>query len=218
MPATLILETSTPEASLCLVRTDGTAEGRVFRSDRNHNAALFGPLRELLADAGEIGLVLVGSGPGSYSGTRVGIAAAQGVAIAMGCPAAALPSVLAVEEAAAGAPCLAVGDARRGSYWSAHIAGPVMREPELQPLDEWQNTLARAAAEGCALFSFEDPSRWPLPAGLDIRISYPAARRLWDAWNAADDAARTAWLGQTPQPIYLKPPHITKAKNPKGRL
>ena len=218
MPATLILETSTPEASLCLVRADGTVEERSFRSDRNHNAALFGPLQELLADAGEIGLVLVGSGPGSYSGTRVGIAAAQGVAIAMSCPAVAVPSIMAVEEVFSGTPCLAVGDARRGTYWSAHVEGVSMQEPCLEPMETWCETLTKAATRGCVLFSFEDPSRWPVPVGVEIRVSYPGARRLWNAWNATGESTRATWLVQTPQPIYLKPPHITKAKSPTGRL
>ena len=73
----LIIETSTPQASLCIVRADGAIESRSFQSDRSHNSALFEPLRELLAGVPHLDLVLVGSGPGSYSGTRVGIAAAQ---------------------------------------------------------------------------------------------------------------------------------------------
>ena len=213
MPATLILETSTPEASLCLLRADATLEERTFRSDRNHNSALFEPLREILADAGEIGLVLVGSGPGSYSGTRVGIAAAQGVAIAMECPAVAIPSVLAVEPASKGSPCLAVGDARRGTYWSARIEHTtIMQEPLLETSEAWQNNLTQAQADGCLLFSFEDPSHWPLRHGVHVATLFPSARLLLSAWTSADEKTRTAWQSQTPQPLYLKPPHITKAK------
>jgi len=213
MPATLILETSTPVASLCLLRADGTIHEHTFRSDRNHNSALFGPLRELLANAGEIGLVLVGSGPGSYSGTRVGIAAAQGVAIAMECPAVAIPSVLAVEPVSSGLPCLAVGDARRGTYWSARIEHTsIMQVPRLETSEAWQNNLTQAQADGCSLFSFEDPSHWPLPHGVNIATLLPRARLLLSAWHSADDNTRTTWRSQTPQPLYLKPPHITKAK------
>ena len=109
---TLVLETSTPHASLGLADGAGGFSETGFQSDRNHNALLFGPLAELLAekDPAEIGLVLVGSGPGSYSGTRVGIAAAQGVAMVSGCRTVAVPSILAVPsvEEDPGRECLAV--------------------------------------------------------------------------------------------------------------
>ncbi|MEI6656816.1 MAG: tRNA (adenosine(37)-N6)-threonylcarbamoyltransferase complex dimerization subunit type 1 TsaB, partial [Verrucomicrobiota bacterium] len=115
----LVLETSTPHASVARVAPDGGLEVREFWSNRNHNAMLFEPLRELLQVGGRkaIGLVLVGSGPGSYSGTRVGIAEAQGIALANGCPAVAVPSILTVPSAEGGACCMAIGDARRGTYW-----------------------------------------------------------------------------------------------------
>lgn len=214
---TLILETSTPEASICLAGPDGFLEERVFRSDRNHNATLFAPLQELLADAGEIARVLVGSGPGSYSGTRVGIAAAQGVAIALGCPVIAVPSVLGVEPVAAGHPSLAVGDARRGTYWSAHLDGVCMAEPLLEDANGWLATLSHAQAQGRCLFAFEDPSRWPLPGDIHVAETFPQARLLWRAWQAADEPARAAWQAEVPQPLYLKPPHITQAKSAPGR-
>jgi tRNA threonylcarbamoyladenosine biosynthesis protein TsaB len=210
---TLILETSTPEASIGLAGPDGFLKERVFRSDRNHNATLFAPLQELLADAGEIARVLVGSGPGSYSGTRVGIAAAQGVAIALDCPVIAVPSVLGVEPVAAGHSSLAVGDARRGTYWSARLDGARMAEPLLEEADDWQGTLSRARAEGRRLFSFEDPRRWSLPSDIHVEEILPRARWLWEAWHAADAPTRTMWQAELPQPLYLKPPHITQARS-----
>jgi tRNA threonylcarbamoyladenosine biosynthesis protein TsaB len=126
----LVLETSTPHASLATIEPDGRMTQRDFTSDRSHNAMLFSPLQELLdaRETAEIGLVLVGSGPGNYSGTRVGIAAAQGVAIASGCPAVAVPSILAVRSADHGASCLAIGDARRGSYWAARIGNSCLSD------------------------------------------------------------------------------------------
>lgn len=210
--ATLVIETSTPEASLCLVRPDGSVEERRFRSDRSHNAELFAPLQELVAGV-PIGLVLVGSGPGSYSGTRVGISAAIGVAIAWDCPAVAVPSVLAIPAVAEGRSCLAVGDARRGTYWSARIEGRSMADPVLAETEPWAAALKHAAQEGCHLFSFEDPAKWPAPAGVRIEMVSPDAMLLESAWQAATPEVRAAWSAAVPQPLYLKPPHITKARS-----
>ena len=216
---TLVLETSTPHASLASSGRDGQLEQREFTSDRSHNALMFSPLKELLDARGEaaIGLVLVGSGPGSYSGTRVGIAAAQGVAIAAGCPAVALPSILAVVSAEDGAACVAIGDARRGSYWTAQIAhSRLLHEPELTDASGLAAIVLEAVAAGIPVFSFEDSARFPLPPELrsQVRLEFPNALRLWRAWQLTDPATRDQWTRATPQPIYLKPPHITPAKRP----
>lgn len=215
----LVFETSTPHASLVLVAPDGSVEQREFCSDRNHNAMLFEPLHALLHGARQqkIGLVLVGSGPGSYSGTRVGIAAAQGVAIALGCPAVSVPSILAVPSAEIGAPCLAIGDARRGSYWSAKMEhSRLVSEPELCDAKGLESLVSKAVSEGITVFSFEEPGRFPLPEELVERVvlEFPSAAGLWNAWTLADGETRSAWSSEIPQPIYLKPPHITPAKRP----
>jgi tRNA threonylcarbamoyladenosine biosynthesis protein TsaB len=219
MPAafSLVFETSTPHASLARVAPDGVVVRRDFSSDRNHNAMLFEPLEELLnADPQlEIGLVLVGSGPGSYSGTRVGIAAAQGVAIASGCPAIAVPSILAVPSAQGGRPCLAIGDARRGSFWSARVENFRLEdEPALGDGGELVKMVSRAMEEGIPVFCFEESACGPLPeelAGL-VKLEFPDATRLWMAWMAAAEETRSRWGEAIPQPLYLKPPHITPAK------
>lgn len=217
--STLIFETSTPHASLAVFGPDGRLEQREFTSDRSHNSVLFSPLAELLAarEGGDITLVLVGSGPGSYSGTRVGIAAAQGVAIASGCPAVAVPSILAVPSARDGAACLAIGDARRGSFWTARMEkSALLAEPELTDAVGLEMIVLESVAAGIAVISFEDSARFPLPAELrrQVRLEFPSAQRLWQAWQATTPGTRDRWTSQPPQPIYLKPPHITPAKRP----
>lgn len=218
-PFSLVFETSTPQASIALTDGDGVFEQREFCSDRNHNAMLFAPLAELMGmdRRSEIGLVLVGGGPGSYSGTRVGIAAAQGVAIALGCPAVAVPSILAVPAAEHGAPCLAIGDARRGSFWSARIEhSRLAGEPELCAPRGLETVVSQATADGLTVFTFEEPERFPLSEALAalVRREFPDAARLWRVWLATDSETRRAWNSRIPQPIYLKPPHITPTKRP----
>jgi tRNA threonylcarbamoyl adenosine modification protein YeaZ len=214
---TLIFETSTPHASIATAATDGGLKQREFTSDRSHNAVLFSPLKELLDARGklQIGRVIVGSGPGSYSGTRVGIAAAQGVAIASGCPAVALPSILGVPSTQDGGYCLAIGDARRGSFWTAHVTDLRMTaDPELTDAAGLEKIIRAAVRDGVAIFSFEDPSRFPLAEELrqQVKLEFPNATRLWHAWQTADETTQRRWLTEIPQPIYLKPPHITPAK------
>ncbi len=213
----LILETSTPQASIALAGPDGSLDVRHFTSDRGHNAVMFTPLQELLAGRGglKITLVLVGSGPGSYSGTRVGIAAAQGIAIAFGCPAVAVPSILAVPAAAHGHTCLAIGDARRGSYWTARVANSrLLSPPTLTTGEGLSEEIEASLMMDSTLFSFEHAVRFPLPTELIARVNldFPTAPLLWQAWCKADGQTRAQWASEVPQPIYLKPPHITPAR------
>ena len=84
------LETSGPVASVAVAR-DGAVLGRRFLSERGRHArGLLPALEAILADAGidrrEIGGVVVGAGPGSFTGVRVGAAAAKGLVHALGVP------------------------------------------------------------------------------------------------------------------------------------
>jgi len=209
MRAVLIIETSTEVASVALAVDGRIVVEKGFTSDRRHNALLFEPLAEIVEIHGgkSFDAVLVGSGPGSYSGTRVGIAAAQGAALVAGCKAVAVPSLLAVPEALAGGKCLAVGDARRGSFWLARIEdGRLTDEPTLTDAIGLESALGLAQEAGDSVFSmdrFRD---------REIPFSTPTAAGLWQAWQNATAQDRAIWVGHAPQPIYLAPPHITASK------
>jgi tRNA threonylcarbamoyladenosine biosynthesis protein TsaB len=207
--ARLFIESSTPRASLALLRGSAVVFEESFTGDRSHNALLFAPLERALAclAPGErLAAVVVGTGPGSYSGTRVGIAAGQGVALVHGCPACGLSSLLAVPSAAGGR-ALAVGDARRGSGWRVRIEGG-RPEPELCGVAELVEEVRAARAEGRSVFSLEPVGQ----LGLEVAVEQPDARRLAAAWLALGEAERLSLALIPPQPAYLRPPHVTAAK------
>lgn len=209
MRAVLIIETSTDSASVALAVDGQIVAEKGFVSDRRHNAMLFGPLGELLEAHGEksFDAVLVGSGPGSYSGTRVGIAAAQGAALVAGCKAVCVPSILAVPEALSGERCLAVGDARRGSYWLANIeGGQLLDGPELTDGIGLDSAVELAQGKEFAVFCMDRIH------GKEIPLAKPSAAGLWQAWQNATQQTRSIWTAKAPQPIYLAPPHITASK------
>lgn len=175
-------------------------------SDRHHNSLLFEPLQEAIGALGErrIDEVIVGTGPGSYSGTRVGIAAGQGVAMVHDCPAVGLSSLLATDFGEA----TAIGDARRGSAWTAKVKSPELPDPQLLPMGD----LAGALSGSDKIFTFEEPDRFGLPKDLVVEQVVPTARLLIEAWTRLSDARREELRALPPQPAYLKPPHITEAK------
>jgi len=212
----LILESSTSRGSAALAdeSTGDVIDERFFESERNHNALMFGPLAEMLADgrASRIARVIVGAGPGSYSGTRVGIAIAQGIAIARGCPAVAVPSLVALADPAESS--LAIGDARRGHWWWARLRGRSMESPAplLGDAEELQRALDATVSSGGEIFTFEKPEGFDLD--VEILHKHPQAGALWQAWREATAKQRETWTAAPVQPCYLKPPHTTAPKRP----
>ena len=95
----LAIESSTPRGSLALWRDRRLVAVEEFQSERAHNSVLFGPLEAVLRQAEALDLIVCGTGPGSYSGVRVGIAAAIGVSLARCVPLIGMPSVCALPQA-----------------------------------------------------------------------------------------------------------------------
>ena len=221
METILAIETSVPEASIVLWSDGERLFEAEFVSDRNHNSMVFSPLAEALAqlDGQTLSCVIVGSGPGSYSGTRIGIAAAQGVAIANGCPAAALGSIAATTEArsqaaiTAKAGAAAIGDARRGLYYISPItASGEAAEPELMDAAALRQRLTDAPDQ--VLFTLDDPANLQLDVELQQRVTAtkPHARLLVDVWLQLSDTRRDQLFSTPLSPSYLRAPFTSKAK------
>lgn len=147
-------DTATPDTAVAVLRADGrTFEARHHPApgDRPGHATQLLPLVEAaLAAAGlapaEVARVAVGVGPGSFTGLRIGVATARGLAQSTG---AELVGVSTLRALAAGAASgdetvLAVVDARRGEAFAAAFAGDKVLAPTaaLAP-----DALARVVAE-----------------------------------------------------------------------
>ena len=104
----LAIDTSTAVAVVALGRVDGQLEGADgWAAGYRHGEDLLPRLRALLDGRGvalaDLGGVIVGTGPGAFTGLRVGIATAKGIAHALRLPIAGVPSGAALLAAAADA-------------------------------------------------------------------------------------------------------------------
>lgn len=125
---TFALDTSTASPSLALVRGDRTVAELWLApepgSGRRVLEAAHGLLRAAGADAGQIEEIVVGVGPGGFTGLRIGLATALGLGQALGVPVTGASSLEALalglaEGAPEGAVIAPVLDARRRELFAA---------------------------------------------------------------------------------------------------
>lgn len=142
----LALDTSTVACSAALAAGDAIFERHEERP-KEHTRLLVPMLRELLAEAGlaptELDAVVLGNGPGSFIGLRIGASVAQGICYAAGLgliPVSSLAAVAAEAFEASGAERVVVaqdahmnevylGSFRRGEAGLPLLEGEVTLEP-----------------------------------------------------------------------------------------
>ena len=196
----LAMDTATPAVTAGVVRLEDVAvlAERVTVDARAHAEQLTPNVLAALADAGltvnDLDAVVVGCGPGPFTGLRVGMATAAAYGHALGVPVYGVCSLdaIGIESGATRSEILVVTDARRREvYWARYrdgvrVDGPAVNAPTDVPAD------AHAVAgspEHAALFD--------LPRVSPV---YPTASGLVRA--VADWTAEPAPL----VPLYLRRP------------
>jgi tRNA threonylcarbamoyladenosine biosynthesis protein TsaB len=124
---TLAFDTATSAATTALVRDGDVLGEAVSRAVRVLEDA-DGLLRAGGVDRAELSALVVGTGPGSFTGMRLGLAAARGLALALEVPVA---GVSTLDALAAGAPgAVPVVDAGRREVFALLEGEPVVCAPQ----------------------------------------------------------------------------------------
>ncbi len=139
------MDTASATASLAVI-SHGKVLAQVVRSAASHGAELPAAVAEVLAQANitlkDLDGIAVGTGPGSFTGLRVGIAYTKGLVLALGCALIGIPSfdcvaLAAFEQAAPpeGTAICPILDARKGEvYTNLYRAGADRLDKISQPL------------------------------------------------------------------------------------
>ena len=154
---------------------------------------------------GELDRIGVPVGPGSFTGVRVGLAFAKGLALALQVPLVGLGTLEALASGERDGLVAAVVDGRRGQvYLQSFSDGRALDEPQALPLDLAVERLAELAPRvvigpGAALFEGRTAARIAPSEAAD-----PAAVARLAAAAAAPRGA--------PRPIYLRAPDARPPK------
>ncbi|MGD0332330.1 MAG: tRNA (adenosine(37)-N6)-threonylcarbamoyltransferase complex dimerization subunit type 1 TsaB [Xanthobacteraceae bacterium] len=211
----LAIDTALAACSAALLDTEhgGIVAAESLPMTRGHAEALMPLVARVMDQAGmafsDLDRVVVTTGPGSFTGLRVGIAAARGIALAVDKPAVGLSTLFAYAAPQIAAderfPVVAAIDARHGHVYLQVFApgGRTLTAPRLAPLREAVQAasatpacLVGSAAQSVATALSRDDAA---PVAVDAR---PAPDITWVARIGAGLPE-----GQSPpKPQYLRAP------------
>jgi tRNA threonylcarbamoyladenosine biosynthesis protein TsaB len=172
MSVVLAIDTAADRLQLALRRADGRIDTLVEPMKQGHAEALFPAIAALLGRNGlayaDLGRIAVTTGPGSFTGLRVGLSAARGLGLALGIPVLGIPTMSAVSLLAPPKTSVAVLlDVRRGEMYRQEFFGPMgeLHDRETRP---------RPAAE--AFDNIGQPKKWSFFVRFDHVLGSGAAQ------------------------------------------
>ncbi len=213
----LAIDSASPRVSVALgdlqedVRLLAARDEVVERS----STRLLQLIREVLEEAGrkpgDLEGLLALSGPGSFTGLRIGLATVFGLHQALGIPAAALPTLRVLAACAPkGSRALGAVDALRGEWTVQPFeagAAPIELEPSETLAPEALARFVPAVVVGFGISAVASRPNWP--AGLEAIEPGPLApvalRLAWAEPPVWDALALT-------RPLYARPPAATLPK------
>lgn len=193
----LAFDTATDVATAALVRGGDVLGERVSRPVR-----ILQDVDSLLAEAGlgrdDIEGLVVGTGPGSYTGLRMGLVTARALAVALGVPLAGVSTLAALAHGAPGARPLV--DGRRGEVFALQEGVPVVLSAGAVPVEAG----ARYVGDGAVRYRGAIEAAGGVVPADDDPSHVPAARH--HAALASDFGAP-----ELAEPIYLRLPDAERA-------
>ncbi|MCC2279601.1 MULTISPECIES: tRNA (adenosine(37)-N6)-threonylcarbamoyltransferase complex dimerization subunit type 1 TsaB [Streptomyces] len=205
----LALDTATPAVTVALHDGDSVVAESGEVDARRHGELLLPAVDRVLAEAGrklaDVTDIVVGVGPGPYTGLRVGIVTAATFGAVLSVPVHGLCSLDGIAYAAGQAGLtgefVVATDARRKEVYWARYADPRTRltEPAVDRPAELTEKLAGLTAVGAGAVLYAD-------AFTDVRADLPQHQSAAALASLAAEKLRTGGEFLPDQPLYLRRP------------
>jgi tRNA threonylcarbamoyladenosine biosynthesis protein TsaB len=210
----------------CAAAVLDTEAGRLIAREslpmkRGHAEALMPLIARVVKQAGisfaALDRIAVTTGPGSFTGLRVGLSAARGIALAAGKPVVGLTTLTAYAAAVVSEsgqhPIISAIDARHDQVYFQVVSGDAgsLIRPRVAPVEE----ALEASRFGAPLLVGNAANilaaRWPASAPPPVQIdAQPAPDIAWVAWLGAAVEPATA----PARPYYLRAPDAKPQTDP----
>lgn len=218
MPVVLTLESAMWACSAAVIRDGDLVAHEYAEMHRGQSEALLGMVSSVMATAdlafAGLDLIVTTVGPGSYTGLRIGLAAARGLALASGVP---LRGVSTLDVVAAAQPSspnmmLVALDSKRTDLYAQlfdkdrrPVTPPLALEPGtiLEKLPDEPVIVCGDAAN--KIINVSGNRRLLLSAGPPL----PDAKTLANMAYAEITGGPSVFPLRDPQPLYLRPPHVS---------
>jgi tRNA threonylcarbamoyladenosine biosynthesis protein TsaB len=151
MSVTLAIDTVAPRLQLALLRADGSVDTSVDELAQGQAELIFPRIETLLARNGvtyaDLTRIAVTTGPGSFTGLRIGLSAARGLGLALNVPVIGVPSLLALSLATTCNVAAVLLDARRNEAYFQTFSGPgiAVSDPQILPMEEARRRIPQGA-------------------------------------------------------------------------
>ena len=209
MALILGFDTSAAHCAAAVVKDGQVLAQAVEPMEKGQAERLMGFMAELLTQAGagwgDLTAIGVGIGPGNFTGIRLSVAAARGLALARGIPAIGVSGFEALW-AGGGDAALASIDARRGKIY---LALPETAHPTAPQLYDLATLPEELAGSGLAVLGHGAADIARFTGGAVLAPAFPCAEAI-----ARVAAARCHLPAPRPAPLYLRSPDAAPPSDP----
>jgi tRNA threonylcarbamoyladenosine biosynthesis protein TsaB len=192
----LAFDLSTRRGTIALAEGKEILDASDWSNDRRSSAPFFATLNKIICEHGAPETIVVGLGPGSYTGTRIAISAAIGLQATTGAALGGISSLCAISDESE---FCVIGDAKRASFFFAKIRGGLLAN-DLELLSENEMNERISSIRTIPIYTSDQ-----LPQFTSAKLRFPSAKLLCQlAQTFPQNLARAPLV-----PIYLREPHIT---------